>query len=44
MPYLDPLQQLGLQQEPKVNDHDTALLISANFGGHVAVITRGSTG
>lgn len=43
MPYVDPLQQLGDQREPAVNDHDTALLISDDLGGHFAVITRGST-
>ena len=40
---MDPLQQLGDQREPAVNDHDTALLISDDLGGHFAVITRGST-
>ncbi|MGO1348064.1 MAG: hypothetical protein ACTMIL_04395 [Brevibacterium aurantiacum] len=42
MPYLDPLQQLGDQRKPEANDHDTALLVSDDLGGHFAVITRGS--
>lgn len=43
MPYVNPLQQLGDQREPTVNNHDTALLMADDLGGHFAVITRGST-